>query len=173
MAGKLDRDDRSKPMLLVDQDGIIQHANKAALELWGSPLGQSCANTVRARDSADRWICLEGCPRGARRRDARRTEVHVRDHVATLHCSVLGDSVVVALERLHRAPDSLDTLTPREREVLALVAKGHNTTDAAELLGVSRSTVRTHMQRCRAKLRASTQADAVAKAIATHQLEPG
>jgi DNA-binding NarL/FixJ family response regulator len=38
-------------------------------------------------------------------------------------------------------------LTEREIEVISLVAKGHDTTQIAELLGVGGSTVKTHLQR--------------------------
>ncbi len=168
----LDRDDRSKPMLLVGQDGVIRNANKAALELWDSPVGQDCVTTVRAKDADGRAICFEGCPRGGRRRDARRAEVHVRGQVGTMHCSSMGEVVVVSMERMRPAPSPLNRLTPREREVIALIAKGLNTAAVAQRLGICRSTARTHVQHCRTKLGARTQADAVARAIATHQLDP-
>ena len=171
MKGPLDRDDTTKPVLLVDQDGVIRKANKAAVRVWDSPVGQPCATTVRATDGEGRAVCFEGCPRGAANRDARRSEVHVRGQVGTLHCTSLGDVVIVSMERLAPATGTLSKLTPREREVLALVAKGLSTSAVAESLGLRPCTARTHMERCRTKLGARTQAEAVARAIATHQLD--
>jgi DNA-binding NarL/FixJ family response regulator len=46
--------------------------------------------------------------------------------------------------RLTEAPDALARLTPRQREVLQLLAEGHSTKDVAFRLGVSIKTVETH-----------------------------
>ena len=46
--------------------------------------------------------------------------------------------------RLTDAPDVLSRLTPRQREVLQLLAEGHSTKDVAFRLGVSIKTVETH-----------------------------
>jgi DNA-binding NarL/FixJ family response regulator len=45
-----------------------------------------------------------------------------------------------------------DTVTPREREVLKLVAEGHRNREIAALLGISAKTVETHRTRLMAKL---------------------
>ena len=46
--------------------------------------------------------------------------------------------------RTAAAPDSLEKLTPRQREVLQLVAEGHSTKEIAQRLGVSVKTVETY-----------------------------
>ncbi|GAA6164136.1 hypothetical protein NBRC116590_18400 [Pelagimonas sp. KU-00592-HH] len=56
-------------------------------------------------------------------------------------------------------------LTPRERDVLSLLANGHQYARIAERLGLAEITVRTHVQTARAKLRASTREQAVAIAV--------
>jgi RNA polymerase sigma factor (sigma-70 family) len=48
--------------------------------------------------------------------------------------------------------DDLDLLTPREREVLQLIAEGHTNRETAALLGVSQKTVETHRTRLMQKL---------------------
>jgi DNA-binding NarL/FixJ family response regulator len=59
---------------------------------------------------------------------------------------------------LERAPgvtspdDDLERLTPREREVLKLVAEGYTNREIAQLLGVSPKTVDTHRTNLMAKL---------------------
>lgn len=56
----------------------------------------------------------------------------------------------------------LDDLTPREHHVLGLLMDGMSTRDMVEALGVSQSTVRTHVQNIFAKLGVHTRLSAVA-----------
>ena len=58
-----------------------------------------------------------------------------------------------------------ETLTPREGEVLSLLANGHGTRDIATLLSISPSTVRNHIQHILEKLQVHTRLEAVAIAI--------
>jgi len=57
------------------------------------------------------------------------------------------------------------TLTSREREILALLVDGHGTRDIAQLLSISTSTVRNHIQHILQKLQVHTRLEAVAIAI--------
>ena len=59
----------------------------------------------------------------------------------------------------------IEVLTPREREVLAVLAMGHGTQDIAQLLSISPSTVRNHIQHILQKLQVHTRLEAVAYAI--------
>lgn len=61
-------------------------------------------------------------------------------------------------------PVEPDVLTPREREVLELVANGLPNRLIAEALGVSDHTVKFHVRSLLEKLGADTRADAVARA---------
>ena len=56
-------------------------------------------------------------------------------------------------------------VTPREREVLSLLAEGLTTQQIAERLGVSTRTVEGHVARILLKLDARTRAAAVARAL--------
>ena len=62
-------------------------------------------------------------------------------------------------------PAPLGVLTPRETEVLTLVAKGHANRQIARELGISTSTVKNHVERIRAKLGASDRTRAVVMAL--------
>ena len=56
-------------------------------------------------------------------------------------------------------------LTPREREVLALMVEGLNNPEIAERLVVSRSTAKAHVSNILSKLGASNRAEAIALAL--------
>ena len=66
--------------------------------------------------------------------------------------------------RIEMASDP-DVLTPREGEILSLLANGHGTQDIATLLSISPSTVRNHIQHILQKLQVHTRLEAVAIAI--------
>ena len=68
------------------------------------------------------------------------------------------------VERRRKAPASIESLTPREREVLVLLARGNNQRRIAEELVVSPKTVATHIQRLLGKLGVHSRTEAVALA---------
>ncbi|MGH3111786.1 MAG: response regulator transcription factor [Gaiellaceae bacterium] len=53
-------------------------------------------------------------------------------------------------------------ITPRELEVLALIAEGYSTSEIARALWITEETVRTHVRRLLSRLGARTRAQAVA-----------
>ena len=58
---------------------------------------------------------------------------------------------------------ALEGLTPREREVLQLVAEGHTNKEIGKALSVTEVTIKKHMQSILAKLDATSRTGAVAK----------
>lgn len=70
------------------------------------------------------------------------------------------------------APERLDALTPREREVLALVAAGRSNDEIAEQLFVSPLTAKTHVNRAMVKLGARDRAQLVVIAYQTGLVRP-
>ncbi len=66
--------------------------------------------------------------------------------------TVLDPEVVSQLMVRRRVDDPIRTLTPREREVLALMAEGHANTTIAELLVVTETAVSKHIRNIFAKL---------------------
>ena len=59
------------------------------------------------------------------------------------------------------------TLTPREMEVLSVIARGHNLSDAASALGVTRNTIASQVKSIYSKLNISSRAEA---ALAASQM---
>ena len=66
----------------------------------------------------------------------------------------------------------VDDLTPREREVLVLIAGGHSNSDIADLLVLSEGTVKTHIGRIFTKLNARDRAQAVIAAYESGLVTP-
>jgi DNA-binding NarL/FixJ family response regulator len=70
------------------------------------------------------------------------------------------------------SPQQLDELTPREREIMALVAAGLSNDEIAEHLVISRATAKTHVSRALRKLNARDRAQLVTLAYQTGLVLP-
>jgi two-component system, NarL family, nitrate/nitrite response regulator NarL len=67
--------------------------------------------------------------------------------------------------------ESTATLTPKERQVLALLAKGHSNREIAEDLFIAAATVKTHLEHLYAKLGVTSRRAALSRALAEGLLE--
>jgi DNA-binding NarL/FixJ family response regulator len=84
----------------------------------------------------------------------------------------LIDELASHPDRHRPIPERLDELTPREREVMGLVAMGLTNREIAERLVVSPATAKTHVSRAMLKLHARDRAQLVVLAYQTRLVEP-
>jgi two-component system, NarL family, response regulator YdfI len=68
-------------------------------------------------------------------------------------------------ERVDEDFDPIETLTPREGDVLALVADGLGNREVAQRLGISEHTVKFHLASIFGKLGASSRTEAVQRGL--------
>ena len=104
-------------------------------------------------------------------RDIGRALDAVREGASVLDPAVTRRVLALLRGRITPTADPLTALTPREREILALVAEGRSNADIAERLVLSEKTVRNHLSGVFEKLGVSNRIEAAAKA-ARHRLPP-
>ena len=114
-------------------------------------------------------------------KDAPRADLVAAVRVAAAGDALLAPSVTRRLiETFARrpasaspAPSRLASLTPRERDILLLVARGQSNTEIARALVVSEATVKTHVTHLLAKLGLRDRVQAVILAYETGAVVPG
>jgi DNA-binding NarL/FixJ family response regulator len=115
---------------------------------------------------------LRAGARGYLTKDAGGEEIHraltqVAEGQAVIDPAVAHHLVDTIATGPARAPRSPDGLTPREAEVLALIAEGLTNTEIAGRLFVSEATVKSHVNHLLAKIGARDRAQAVGYAYRT------
>jgi DNA-binding NarL/FixJ family response regulator len=105
-------------------------------------------------------------------KDAAQEELFRAVEAAARGEAVLSPSVATRLLGQVRAP-AREPLSPRELEVLKLVARGATNRDAARRLFISEASVKTHLLHVYAKLDVNDRAAAVAAAYDQGLLKPG
>ncbi len=141
-------------VLLTDADGRVLHANEPARALLGACEGKRCCDLFNAH-----------CPEGG---EGYREVGAVRANGVHGHASrsALGENYAVVVQPRCVHAEPIAGLSPREREVLRLVARGLTDVDLAERLGIGAATARSYMQSVRKKLGVRSRSQAVALAIA-------
>lgn len=84
----------------------------------------------------------------------------------------LSDHTREHVERARTSREPVQLLTPREQEVLKLVAEGHSSQEIAELLVISPKTVERHRANLSAKLGARDRVDLTRYAIRSGLVQP-
>ena len=90
-------------------------------------------------------------------------EISADEVIASLRAATAGELVLTAEQRAWRQ-ESKRVLTPREQQVLHLLAEGKSDADIADRLLISPKTARKHTENIRHKLGVSSRGEAVAEA---------
>jgi PAS domain S-box-containing protein len=177
------------PMALVDRDRRYVHVNDAVLRVFEYPLEETLGNRAgRTIVDDDPSVSDAHWEQLLRTNElyGQRTVIHSngsRMRVSyAAHGTTVGDTwlalfVTVSARFLNGAEligrpglqlKSTDgsPLTPREREVVRLVALGCNTGRIAAELSLSPATVRSHVRNAMGKMESHTRAQLVARALA-------
>jgi two-component system nitrate/nitrite response regulator NarL len=107
-----------------------------------------------------------------------RKDSHIGEIIEAMERAHQGEAAVdeTLLRRLGHSDSrsatprtAVDALTARERDIVRLLGEGLNTSQIVEVLGISNSTVRSHIQAILSKLRVHSRLQAVALLSAAEQ----
>jgi PAS domain S-box-containing protein len=176
-------DDMSVPSYAVDSFGVIRWINPAAKKLVGDVRGRQQSSIVvpeqarAARESFIRKIMgTESSTHqsvvvvGAK---GERIQVEVNSVALKDGGRIVGVFGIIPYVEKTPAPEPHPQLTPRQNEILHLLAKGHSTHQIAAELHISVETARNHVRRMLRSLDAHSRLEAVAVAHRDGLLRPG
>jgi PAS domain S-box-containing protein len=171
----------SIPSYMVDRSGLITWENDAAIELFGDARGQPFTNVVppEARPHARMQFLRNIFGRDkandfeAYLLDAKGRRVRVEVNSAQLREGGQVVGMFGVLPAVRPALEQHPQLTPRQNEVLDLLAQGASTAQIAETLQVSIETVRNHIAAMLRALGCHSRLEAVARARELGLLRPG
>ena len=166
-------------LALVDDARRITRVNRAFCDLVGHT--QERAATMRLDDlvapgtqsvAIPAWDVRTAGTRPARVSVVRADGTRIDVRFGALSSVIKGSHLIVLAASRAARPTDMGSgrrhggkLTRREQESLRLVARGMTTTVAAQQLGISPETVRTHVRNAMNKLGARTRAQAIAVAL--------
>jgi len=157
----------SAAVLIAERDGTVISQNRAAQQLLGRGTGKHCWSVFGGLDNVQGLPCRRGCVLELLTRGMDHSLnclCKINGQRYHLNCIPVNDTAICALSRsTGTAPAIFQLLTPREREILKLLAAGKTTRSIGDFLEISRFTVQTHVEKMRDKFAASTQAAVVAR----------
>lgn len=146
-------------VLLTDRSGRVVDANGPARALLGGCVGKRWADLFR-RTEAPQPDDTAGPTDWTSAGTAEANGV-----IGPLWSTSVGDVHLIVLEPRGVRRNSQVRLTPRQVDVLRLVARGMTDPEIAAELKLGRATVRTHIEGVRRQLGVKTRSQAVARAL--------
>jgi PAS domain S-box-containing protein len=185
-------------VIVTDAEGVVTTWNSRAETLYGWSREEAVGRHIsgltvpeQSRHTAEQILAALG--RGKpwqgsfklRRKDGSTFTAFVKDTpiledgrlLGVVGVSIeIGDPELASAVRAEVNGRSIDsrkprTLSPREREVLAMLARGLTGEQIAERLILSPETIRTHIRNAREKLGANTRVEAVTTALLAREIE--
>jgi PAS domain S-box-containing protein len=164
------------PAGLIDGEGELLWANDAVTDLLGVRAGESFLDVLppELHDAGLARLAraLRGVPPSThrlelRRDDGRRILALVRSSAVRRDGAVVGVlGVVLPLRTVHVCrTDHGQPLTPRQEQVLRLLAEGHDTEEIADRLGVALETARNHIRGLLSRLEVHSRLGAVLEGL--------
>ncbi|HEV7134295.1 MAG TPA: response regulator transcription factor [Gaiellaceae bacterium] len=139
------------------------HATRALAARERSP-----AVLAVAHDVSDE-LALDAIRAGAAGVCEKRATLALAEAVRAVACGyavVARKTLRLLADRVPRPDGALERCTPREREVIELVARGATNAEVCERLVITDATVRTHIRNLRRKLGARSRAELVSRVYA-------
>ena len=153
-------------VIIASDNGKIHSQNRPARQLLGSKHGSNCWDVFSSLENTENLPCQKNCVSnllGLGFNRALRTDIKIEGKRHSLSCVPFDGSVVCTLsDQSSDLPKPWQNLTPRERDVLELLAAGETNGAIAGFLEISESTVRTHVEKMLIKLGAKNRAALVA-----------
>jgi DNA-binding NarL/FixJ family response regulator len=128
---------------------------------------------IEAVRAGARGLVLRDCPAEELIRATRAVAASEGFITPRIAACLLGNLARQLPPRGTRAPVPAQVLTPRELEILCLLARGHSNLEMAEVLSVSEATVRSHIHHLLTRLDLRDRAQAVAFAYECGLVRPG
>lgn len=116
----------------------------------------------------DIWRCLRAGAKGYLLKDATHPEIITAIRTVARGESFTTPQLATRLARRANAPE----MTPRELDVLRLLAQGRTNKEIAAALGLGEGTIKTHLKSLLAKLGATTRTEGVRRAQERGLLRP-
>ena len=168
IAASGDRLARSRQSALVRHAALL--ADSVVAEPVGRPAGFRVA-VVTGRAVGRAMVQLEAIAPGTAI-DRHGDELFALATTAALALDHISVAAPAALDADGFDSFALADLTPREHQVLTLLTEGATSERIAERLGITRNTVRTHIQNIRTKLGVNTRLEAATVAMRVATLLP-
>ena len=168
--------EQTKPdLVLLDLDMPVMNGHEALEQILGADPNQAVLMLTVSEDGDDLAECMRLGARGylLKKIDADFLLQSVRHAVAgdSVISPEMTSKLVMKLRRdsyaAANAPD-VDALTPREREILAWLARGVSNKEIARALDLAESTVKVHVQSVLRKLNIKSRVQAAVFAVEHH-----